>query len=214
MLRKKPGEHVYLFDGQGSEVRARVLVADAAKVEVEVEGPSEFAAPDAATVIHVGQGLTARNRLDVAVEKMTEAGVASLTPLVNFGGRGDDKGGRLARRWGRVSAAAAAQCGRFTLPTIAECCALAQWDARLPAGCPRLICSPTASASLSARLARLGNLAEVAVLVGRRSGLSADEEGVAAKLGFSPVSLGRRILRTETVGLVAISVILAHQGEY
>lgn len=214
VLRLKPGDIVHPFDGQGNESVAVIKSTGGKGCVIEVTGASGFAAADAALRVHVGQGMSARNRLDLAVEKMTEAGVTSITAITDFGGRKKDKAGNVSERWRRISASATAQCGRMHLPGIGEPADLAHWDATLPGSCFKIVLSPVASRRLSQQAQGLGQDADVAVLIGRASGLDEKEESFAEKLGFVPAGLGDRILRAETVGVVAMSVLLAAVGEY
>ena len=214
VLRGRPGDIVYLFDGAGKEARAKLLETSGGNARVQVLGSSEFEAPDAKTSIHIGQGLTSRSRLDIAVEKMTEAGVASITPLNNFGGGSIDKSGRLAERWKRISSSAAAQCGRFFVPTINEICNLEAWNALLPKVCFKIVLCPDSAQRLSVCLSAADRFSDIAVIAGRKSGLNEQEVKHAQSLGFVSAGLGQRVLRSETVGVVAASVILAHKGEY
>ena len=214
VLRLKPGAVVHPFDGQGYEAVAVVKSVDSRRCVIDVIGPSEFEAADASLRVHVGQGMAARNRLDMAVEKLTESGASSITPIVDFGGAVVDKPSKLSDRWERICAAASAQCGRMTLPRVGEPTSVAEWDSRLPSDCLKLILSPTATVRMSQAARELRTDGEAAILVGRASGIDEKEEGRARDLGFLPVSLGERILRAETVGVIAMGVLLAAAGEY
>jgi 16S rRNA (uracil1498-N3)-methyltransferase len=213
VLRLQPGSTVYACDGKGSEVICN-LETKGKNAFLTLRGASEYAPADARCQVHVGQGKAPRNRLDWAVEKMTEAGAASITPLASFATKRVDRFQGESDRWRRITAAATAQCGRMTLPTICDASSLEQWQAWLPANCLLLQLAPAASQSLSTRMAKEDAPRPVAFLVGRTSGLDSKEEEASAKLGFEAVTLGARVLRTETVGTVATAIILAMSGEY
>jgi len=123
---------------------------------------------------------------------------------------------RRAEHWQRLIAAACMQCGRDRLPALAAVEPLSQWLRQAPPHRLRLVLAPGADA-------RLGGVplpgdadrapAEVTVLVGPESGLSDDEMAEAVNAGFRPVSLGPRVLRTETAGLAAIAVLQSRFGD-
>ena len=215
VLRTKTNEIVYPFDGNGIEVKAKYIQKNKNTAYIEVIGMSEFRGTDAKLQIHIGQGITSRSRLDYAVEKMTETGVASISPIINFGTSNDDKFGSFQDRWLRVAQAATAQCGRMIMPRINHASSVDDWLNDLPKNIVKILFSPIAGNKLSTILNNIKIENDIAVLIGRRSGLTADEEKyLIDKLGFIPVSLGERILRTETVGVVATSIILASTNEY
>lgn len=214
VLRLRDGAALYPFDGEGREAVAVLRDAASRRCSIEVAGPSGYAPADAAVRVHVGQGMTARNRLDVAVEKLTEAGAASVTPITCFGGPRADRAGNVAGRWRRICESATAQCGRMTVPRVGEPAGVDDWCAQLPKGCLRLFLWPGSEKRLSEAAAGIGPGSEVAVLVGRASGTDAGEDRHVEGLGFAKVGLGDRVLRAETVGVVAMGVLLAAAGEY
>lgn len=213
VLRRADGQDVYLCDGAGAEARCS-LRRRGRDAELEVLAPSEFAATDARRSMHMGQGAAPRSRLDWAVEKMTEAGVASMTPLTDFGTSRTDKIEGSEERWRRIAISATAQCGRMRMPSIGSACGMAVWSESLPAGTVRLQLMPGAERTLSDCVRGANPTAPIAVLIGRTSGLSAEEESAASELGFAAAGLGERILRADTVGAVAAAVILSASGEY
>lgn len=214
VLRQDNNAIIYVCDGQSREAKCHLHKTSKKQSELEVVGPSEYAPADAERVIHIGQGAAPRSRLDWAVEKMTETGVQSITFLTDFGTQRRDEELAHTERWQRIAASATAQCGRMTLPQIPPPAGLAAWHAWLPETTLRLQLVPGSAQLLSAAVAQAPAAQPVALLVGRTSGLDAVEEAAATALGFDPVSLGERVLRTETVGIVAAAVVLAMSTEY
>ena len=212
VLRLGAGAQVFVFDGRGREHIAEI-VGGSGRWRLLLGGLSPHQSADARLRIHVGHGLAARSRLDWAVEKMTEAGVFSLAALTSFGTARRDNCGQLATRWERIAAAAATQCGRFVVPTVMAPCALEAWAESLPSTAGRLLLTLNAAPLLSAVARPASSSGEVALVIGRRAGLDNDEEKALHRLGFTPASLGRRVLRVETVGVVALTVLLAAAAE-
>ncbi|MBF2734892.1 MAG: 16S rRNA (uracil(1498)-N(3))-methyltransferase [Betaproteobacteria bacterium AqS2] len=217
VLKLRPSGRFYAFDGAGREVAAELVRSGRRGHAMRVVGPSPYRGADPSLRLHVGQGLTSRSRLDYAVEKMTEVGAASIAPLRSFGvPAAAERGGDLTERWLRVAQAAAAQCGRMHVPDIGAPGDAGEWLESLPDGCPAILLSPAAGTRLSACDFKqlLGEGRDLAVLIGRKAGLSDAEEEFCRGRGCVPLSLGERVLRAETAGVVALSVVLAQVGEF
>ncbi len=213
VLRLKPGNEIYLFDGRGSEHRCR-LARKGRKWLCEVGEPVHFASADPELQIHVGQGAGSRNRLDWAVEKMTEVGAWSLTPLADFGTARRDHVPDQAARWERLARAACSQSGRNIVPAIGQAIGLASWSSELPPGCAKFLLSLDPQAPLlSAAAEQAADAGSVGIIVGRLAGLDASEERACIDMGFRTASLGCRVLRVETAGIAAIAILLAAAGE-
>ena len=217
VLKLRPSSRFYAFDGQGGEVEAELLRHGRRGYAMKVIGPSPYRGADPRLRVHIGQGYAARSRLDYAVEKLTEVGAASLAPLRSFGlPAAAARGGDLSERWERVVQAAAAQCGRMRVPQVHAPCDAGDWLAQLPEGCPAIMLSPTAEQRLSRCdfTELIGEGQDLALLIGRKEGLSAEEEEFCRQRGCLPLSMGERVLRAETAGVVALSVVLGQLGEF
>lgn len=213
VLRLREGDEVYLFDGRGKEFCGR-LQRSGRKWLCALGRAVDFPCADPLLQVHVGQGSATRGRGDWAVEKMTELGAASITALQSFGTARHDRIFDQRQRWQRLSAAAAAQCGRRTVPQIGACASLEQWCEKLPKQCLRLLLSLAPDATkLSAAAAKIGSTDTVALVVGRTSGLDEQEEAACKNAGFQAVSMGARVLRVESAGAAALAVLFAAAGE-
>jgi 16S rRNA (uracil1498-N3)-methyltransferase len=212
VLRMRSGESLALFDGRGGEYRGaiRSLERDAVRVRIESYDPIER---EAALKVGLAQVVSAGDLMDLTVQKAVELGAVWIQPLVAQRTKVRLDAERAERRvahWQRVAVAACEQCGRNTVPRIAPLLDLPAWLAR---GCPcrhRLLLDPLAST----RLSQAGPLAdETALLVGAESGFSDEETALALTHGFAAVSLGPRVLRTETAGLAALAALQALWGD-
>ena len=213
VLRLREGDEVYLFDGQGGEFRSH-LRRCGRKWLCSVAEAVDFPGADPILQVHLGCGSAARGRSDWAVEKMTELGAASITPLGSFGTSRCDRIPDQRQRWRRLAAAAAAQCGRRILPQVESAASFEQWNETLPAGCARLLLSLAPGApKLSAAAPAAVAAGSVGVVVGRTSGLDRQEEEACAGAGFQPVSMGVRVLRVESAGAIALAILFAAAGE-
>jgi 16S rRNA (uracil1498-N3)-methyltransferase len=217
VLRLQPGAVITLFtgepwQGQWGEFQATVTRMGRSDVEVRV-GDFVSVSRQPAREVHLLVGMPANDRMDWLVEKATELGVASISPVMTersvlrlSGERADKK---LAH-WRSVAVAASEQCGGNRLPQVhpvvnlATC--LAQSRPSL-AACV-LMSLQADSVPLPKLRGAVSDTAPVFVLTGPEGGLSAAEEAAARAAGFRGVTLGPRILRAETAALAALSAWL------
>ena len=234
VLRMQPGEPITLFNGEGGEFDATVTRMGRSDVEVVV-GQHHTVAREATRAVHLLAGSIANERMDWLVEKATELGVASITPLAAERSVLKLKGERADKKiahWQGIAIAAAEQCGRNRVPLIHPAVSLSEWlrqasDERrerwmlsLAEGTRALAQvaqeaqeaqeAQSAQSAQSAPVtgADLGH-APVLVLSGPEGGLSPAEEAAARAAGFVPVSLGPRVLRAETAPLAVLAYLSA-----
>ena len=213
VLRLQPGDAITLFNSSGGEFSATIERMGRSEVQARV-GTHEPIEREANRSVHLVMGMPANERMDWLVEKATELGAASITPLMaersvlRLKGERADK--KLAH-WRGVAMAACEQCGRNRLPLLHEVASFNDWVAALPAataGTPRLLLSlRPGTQALSQAIAAFGNGAPVTLLSGPEGGLSAAEEDAAVASGFVPVNLGPRVLRAETAPLACLALL-------
>lgn len=211
VLRLQPGDPLILFNGDGAEWQAEVVRMGRQDVELRVvtrlpERPVEL--PVAVTL---ALGMPANERMDALVEKATELGAAAVQPLQCARSVLKLSGERAERRrahWQAVAISAAEQSARTRVPQVAEIASLTAWLDRLPppaAGEHRHVLSFAADAR-PARAIDAG-AARLVFLSGPEGGLAPDEEALARARGFSPVSLGPRVLRADTAPLAVLALL-------
>ncbi len=213
VLRCRPGDALTLFDGSGAEFagslasvgRRGVVIRLAERRDVSVESSLGI------TLI---QGVARGDRMDTVVQKATELGVRRIVPLLSEFSvvRLDaERAEKRRQHWQRVAASACEQCGRNVLPSIDPPVSLPELlAAAIPANAARLLLLPSAPTALPAAADGPG---AVELLVGPEGGLSDDEIELATSRGYRPVSLGPRILRTETAAIAALTVAQALWGD-
>jgi 16S rRNA (uracil1498-N3)-methyltransferase len=153
--------------------------------------------------------------MDWIIEKAVELGVAAIQPLAGQRSVVRLSGERLDKRqahWQGVIVAASEQCGRNRLAQLAP---LADFERFIgqPEAQPRILFSPRATQSL-ADWARAAGPQAVTLLVGPEGGFSDEEEQAAIGAGALALSLGPRVLRTETAGLAAVAALNALWGQF
>ena len=211
VLRMQPGEAITLFhggaDGPGGEFDAAITHMGRSTVRVQV-GAHHAVEREALRAVHLLAGITANERMDWLVEKATELGVASITPLLAERSVLKLKGERADKKlahWQAVAVAACEQCGRNRVPPIHPAVSLADWLRAAQQDSTRLLLSlrpgtrPLHPASAGSGL--------LTFLSGPEGGLSTGEEELALAHGFAPVTLGTRVLRAETAPLAALAAL-------
>lgn len=213
VLRLADGDAVVLFDGRGGEWTGRLhRVGKTVAVMLEA-----FDAADRqpSVAITLAQGLPASDKMDWIVQKAVELGVARIAPVACRRSVIRLSGERLERRhahWQAVAIAACEQCRRNLVPEVAPLVDLPQ----LLAGAAgdngmRLILAPGAAVRL-AELPRPDG--PVTLLIGPEGGFEDNELAAAQIAGFQAVSLGPRVLRTETAGPAALAAMMALWGDF
>jgi 16S rRNA (uracil1498-N3)-methyltransferase len=165
--------------------------------------------------VTIAQALPTADKMDWIIQKGVELGAAAFRPLVARRSVVRLVGERLARRvghWQNVAIAACEQCRRNLVPTVAEPLDLPQFLGEAAAQNDiRLLLAP----SVSLRLTGLPPPTRaVTLLIGPEGGFEDDELAAAAFAGFQAVSLGPRVLRTETAGAAALATMMALWGDF
>lgn len=211
VLRVRGGDAVVLFDGHGGEYPAVVEETGRQRVRLlpGLHSPRDVESP---LKIRLIQGISRGERMDFVVQKATELGVRRISPVHTACSVVRLKGERAEKRsahWERIVQGACEQCGRNILPPVD---APADLDSVLGEsfGGSRLILHTDATQSIGSL--RLSD-PELTLLVGPEGGFTEAEIGLASRSGFVPVSLGPRILRTETAALAAIAILQSRLGD-
>ncbi len=208
VLRLQPGDGITLFNGQGGEFAATVMRMGRSDVEVQI-GAHNATERETACAVHLLAGITANERMDWLVEKATELGATSLTPLTAERSVLKLKGERAEKKlahWQGVAVAAAEQCGRNRVTRIDEAQTLAAWLAQHPAGTGVRLVLSLSPGTQPLRTAVQGHT-DVTLLSGPEGGLTPAEETLAFAAGFVPVTLGPRVLRAETAPLAVLAAL-------
>ncbi len=220
VLRMQPGGELTLFNGQGGEFEAKVSLMGRSEVQVQV-GAHHIFEREARVQVHLAISMPANERMDWLIEKATELGAASIQPLMSersvlrlAGERAEKK----AAHWQTAAIAACEHCGRNRVPTVFAPISYQKWllayMESAQSATESIASSRTAKAILSlhptairaADWAKKQGDAPLLCLAGPEGGFSPAEGQAALDAGFTPITLGERILRSETAPLAALAL--------
>jgi 16S rRNA (uracil1498-N3)-methyltransferase len=215
VLRLRDGDQVILFNGDGRQFRARLSAANPRAANVHVEA-AESPVRESPLRVTLVQALARGEKMDWIVQKATELGVARILPVTSQRSAVKLDGKRGAARldhWRAIAIAACEQCGRNRLPEILvpatlETCLSAQplsntesrW-ALHPGGATRVRDLAPATT-------------DVTLAVGPEGGFGDDDMAALRQAGYRELTLGPRILRTETAGVAALAALQAVHGDF
>ncbi len=206
VMRKKPGDIIGVVDGSGNSyvVKIREIVRRAAMCVIQ----SHAVRPGEPVVrLHLGVGILKNSsRFDYLVEKATEIGVETITPLLT---QRTIPQHAKTDRWQKLALAAMKQSGRSVLPRVGELATLRDFLAVAPADSLRLMPHPEGKVGLPPGRPAVN---QIVACIGPEGGFTEEEVGMAGEAGFRAVSLGPLRLRTETAALVVAARLLVDDG--
>jgi len=207
VLRTAPGTCITLFNGDGGEYTAvlHVLEKKRADAEIKTFSPREAELPYA---LKLAQALPEASKMDWIIEKAVELGAAAVQPLaaqrcvVRLSA---ERAAKKMEHWHAIIAAAAEQSGRNRLAQLAEPIGFVDWVAQRDLHL-RVLLTPRAEHSLSA-WAHHHPPQSLTLAIGPEGGFTELEEETAQEQGVLMLSIGARVLRTETAGLAAMAAL-------
>lgn len=214
VLRLGVGDPVEIFDGSGRSWPGRIDVVAGERAVIALGAEVASRPVPKLTLV---QGLAKADKFEWVIQKATELGMSRFVPLQTERSivRLDAaKGADRARRWRKIAEEAARQCGRSDVPVVDEPMDLARWleAARARGETIGVLWEEERATRLGPWLA--SHLDQpISLVVGPEGGLSAREVQVIVDVGGTALTLGDRILRTETAGLAALSIALHLSGE-
>lgn len=213
VLRLAAGDHITLFNGAGGEYTGTLAAVEKkrARAEIKLFSAREAELPYAVTL---AQALPETSKMDWIIEKAVELGVTAIQPLaaqrcvVRLSA---ERAARKLTHWQGIILSAAEQSGRNRLPHLAEPVNFNDWIGRQDLHL-RILLTPGAEQPLS-DWARHHPPQSVALMIGPEGGFTDAEESMACRQGVLPLSMGARVLRTETAALAALAALNAIWGE-
>ncbi|MBP5979451.1 MAG: 16S rRNA (uracil(1498)-N(3))-methyltransferase [Halomonas sp.] len=210
VLRMGEGAPLVLFDGQGQEAGVRLAEVGRKHTFAVVDAvwPGKSESPFA---VHLGQAISKGDRMDYAIQKAVELGVAAITPLYTERGDVRLKGEREAKKlahWQAVAASACEQSGRAVVPTVHSPLSLDEWLSARQEPLRLMLHLATGNAFNQSERPETA-----ALLIGPEGGLTDIDIAAAQAADFTPLTLGPRVLRTETAPVVALTLLQHYFGD-
>ena len=218
VLRMLPGAQLQIVSDDGVSAVAEITAIDSERVTVRcLEKLAESHEPRVKLVL--AQGLAKGEKMDFIIQKAVEMGAYSVIPVamehsvVRLDGA---KAAKKVERWQKIAESAAKQSKRDIIPEVQPVQSMTEMLAKC--ACQTKIIAYECEDRLSLKAAlkaaeEAGGISELLLIIGPEGGISEGELEQARQAGAVPVSLGRRILRAETAGLVAISAIFYETGD-
>ena len=216
VLRLRVGESVVLFDGSGYEFPAEILEIGRRQIRVLV-GAGEWVDRESPLTLCLGLGLCQPATMDLIIQKVVELGATEVIPVNTARSQKwmvSNKSAAKYNRWRRIAREAARQSGRNRVPVISPLVNFSQVTRQGElSGLKLIFWEEEAQGGLKQTLAATTQTDYAFALVGPEGGFSPEELAQAKAVGFQSVSLGRRVLRTETAAIVAISLLQYELGD-
>jgi 16S rRNA (uracil1498-N3)-methyltransferase len=227
VLRVQSGDTITVLDGSGYTYDCRIVSVHKKEVQAEITGKSPYSA-ESPLSITLAQGIAKGDKMDLIVQKSTELGVSRITPL--FTERSQVHRTHKVERWRKIALSASEQSGRDKIPTLEKPVSLEDYlnqiisppakayiedikGISLESGACIILSEEYKKRNFKEVLTGLENVSSITLLVGPEGGFSKNEVAAAVEKGFIEVSLGPRILRTETAPLAALSILQYELGD-
>ena len=212
VLRMAPGEELSLSDGEGTNYYCAITEISRDEVRLKVIGswPSFSELP---VRIYLYQGLPKAGKMDTIIQKAVELGVYKIIPVQTARSVAkieEKKEAKKQTRWQSISESAAKQAGRAIIPEVGSSLSFEEAINACKAHDAVLIPYEKAEGMEQARqlVRSLHGCREIGILIGPEGGFEESEVALAQSAGAHTMSLGHRILRTETAGMMVLSIIM------
>ena len=214
VLRMRIGEEVTVSDGQGKEYLCQVRDFEEEQVQLKIV-ETKVSDAELPSKIYLFQGLPKQEKMELIVQKCVELGIYAVVPVsmkrcvVKLD---DKKAASKITRWQGIAEAAAKQSKRGIIPQITKVMTFAQALEYSSTAQVRLVPYELAEGMDRTReiIEQIQPGQDVAIFIGPEGGFDEDEIGKAIEAGMQPITLGKRILRTETAGMTVLSILMYH----
>ncbi|MFC3908178.1 16S rRNA (uracil(1498)-N(3))-methyltransferase [Legionella dresdenensis] len=211
VLRMWEGEPLTLFNGDNYEYQATIIEIHKKKVLIKIDS-RRLVNRESGRIIHLTQAVSKGDRMEMVVQKAVELGVSSITPVITEHCAvklDQERSQKKCQQWQAIAVAACEQSGRNVVPVVNPMISFSQFLAQ-PHADLNFVLYPEAQKNW-----RTYQFAEcsIGLIIGPEGGLSSNEIAQLFTAGFQPLSLGPRVLRTETAAITALSVLQAVCGD-
>lgn len=216
VLRTEVGEILTLCDGDGTDFSAKVTACSKDSVSLDILD-SYTCLSEPCILVTLFQGLPKQGKMDYIIEKCTELGVSRIVPVATIRSvvKINDKKSeeKKLERWRKIASESVKQCGRGKIPEVTDVMNVAQaidFSKNLDLTIAAYECEKETSIKsvLSSQSPK-----SVGIFIGPEGGLDDDEVKMFLSAGIKTVTLGKRILRTETAGHTILSAVMYEFNE-
>jgi len=211
VLRLRIGTPVVLFNGNGSDYPSEVVDIQKRKASVRVNAQISLSV-ESPLQLHLGQGVSKGERMDIALQKAVELGVSEITPIITENCNvklDEERWQKKHASWQKLIIAACEQSQRNVLPVLNMPVSMQQWFGQ---GCEldKIILVPGSRTYLSGLSKPQKGFR---IVIGPEGGLSEQEVYTATQTGYTAVNIGSRILRTETAAIASLAILQSIFGD-
>lgn len=201
VLRLKTKQTVIVFNGDGNEYRANLVLTKKSAELVQIEHLEKQVHDQ--TPIHLIQAIARGDHMDFAIQKATELGVTEITPVITERTQGHQakKWQQRWQHWQKVSISACEQSGRAYLPQLNPVIEFNQAIKTVEAEI-KFICEYNPNSTFEIQKPN-----NIAICIGPEGGFTTEELTIASEAGFETMHLGDYILRTETAATSALTLL-------
>ena len=218
VLRLSTGTTIILFDGSGSYYEAMLTRISTSRVETKIVAITPYieTGEDFHPALHLGIGLVKGKKMDLIIQKITELGVAGLHPFRSRYCAAQGKTKDRLSRWQKIAIEACKQCNRpkpLDINPTQDIKELLSKDAEKIHDLKLIFWeNKEGQKSLREIFSPLKKIHSVMTLIGPEGGFSTDEVQQAIEAGYEPVTMGSRVLRSETAVITAVSILQHELG--
>jgi 16S rRNA (uracil1498-N3)-methyltransferase len=216
VLRLKPGDEVYVFNGEGKEFLSRIEESRRDTARLQIIREVQPARPESQLQLTLALALLKGEKFDLVVQKATELGVSRVVPVVTKHAdirlRGESDATKRVTRWLRIAMEAAKQSGRAVVPTVTNVitfASLIETTTAVELGSYLMFSERDGQSLLHIKQNMATGVNQMTALVGSEGGWSDEEIAAARAAGWLVVTLGGRTLRAETAA-IAVTALLQH----
>ncbi|MDD5421995.1 MAG: 16S rRNA (uracil(1498)-N(3))-methyltransferase [Candidatus Omnitrophota bacterium] len=209
VMRLKEADRVVVFDGTGREYSGVIKEAARNRLSIGILETREILSKTAG-VITLIQSIPKKEKMDYIVEKATELGVSRIMPVLT--GRtipkwGESKKGVHVERWRKIAKEASKQCGRADIPAIGDITEFQDCLKDAGGHSLSLIAALDDDSMKLKDVLHSFNGDKISIAIGPEGDFTADEIRAARESGFKLISLGQRVLKSDTAGLSVLAVL-------
>lgn len=216
VLRRTVGDAAVLFDGSGGEWTATLVEAGRGTAVLQTDAHQQISR-ESPLEITLAQCISRGERMDYCMQKATELGVTAIQPLWTGGQKvlNREQVQRRIKHWSGVIQSATEQSGRTRIPVLQPPAVLADWLGASDENSLRLVLDASATTTAGQLCqASAPESGKITLLVGHEAGFREAEMTDAVAAGFTSVSLGPRVLRSETAAPAMLAMLQVAWGDF